>query len=60
MKTIKVPGMMCQNCVKRITNALSASGIEGKIELESKTVTVAEEKYAEVLELLDDLGFDAE
>ena len=25
MTTIKVPDMMCENCVKRITNALTAA-----------------------------------
>ena len=36
MTTIKVPDMMCENCVKRITNALTAAdmalaGIESHI-----------------------------
>ena len=29
MTTIKVPDMMCENCVKRITNALTAAELTG-------------------------------
>ena len=28
MKTIKVPDMMCENCVKRITNALTEAELK--------------------------------
>ena len=28
MTTIKVPDMMCENCVKRITNALTAAELK--------------------------------
>ena len=60
MKTLKVPGMMCNMCVKRITAALSEEGIEAVVDLSKKTVTVSEEMSAKVIEILDDLGFDAE
>ena len=60
MKTLKVPGMMCNMCVKRITAALSEEGIEAVVDLSKKTVTVSEEMSAKAIEILDDLGFDAE
>lgn len=60
MKTLKVPGMMCNMCVKRITSALTNEGIEAVVELTTKTVSVPEEKVAFVIDLLDDLGFDVE
>ena len=41
MFTISVPDMMCQNCVKRITNALNEAELKFSVELESKTVTIA-------------------
>jgi len=40
MTTIKVPEMMCQNCVRRITDALTAAGLTFSVSLESKTVTI--------------------
>ena len=60
MKTLKVPGMMCNMCVKRITSALTEEGIEAAVELKSKTVTVSENVADKVTEILDDLGFDVE
>ena len=40
MKTIKVPDMMCENCVKRITNALTEAELKFNISLADKTVTI--------------------
>lgn len=60
MKTLKVPGMMCNMCVKRISKALSDEGINASVELSAKTVSVAEELVSKVVDILDDLGFDVE
>ena len=60
MKTLKVPGMMCNMCVKRITSALNAAGIEAVVELKNKSVSVSAEITDKVIEILDDLGFDVE
>lgn len=60
MKTLKVPGMMCNMCVKRITKALTDEGINATVELSTKSVTVSEELVSKVLDILDDLGFDVE
>ena len=60
MKTLKVPGMMCNMCVNRISKSLSDEGIEATIELSTKTVSVSEDLVAKVVDILDDLGFDVE
>lgn len=60
MKTLKVPGMMCNMCVKRITKALTDERIEAVVELSTKSVSVAEDLVAKVVDILDDLGFDVE
>lgn len=60
MKTLKVPGMMCNMCVKRITKALTDEGINATVELSTKSVTVSEELVSKVVDILDDLGFDVE
>ena len=40
MFTISVPDMMCENCVKRITNALNEAELKFGVELATKTVTI--------------------
>ena len=59
MTTIKVPDMMCENCVKRITNALSAAGLEFSVSLEKKEVEVngCGQCVKTAQEELEDLGF---
>ncbi|MDD5930961.1 MAG: heavy metal-associated domain-containing protein [Oscillospiraceae bacterium] len=59
MTTISVPDMMCENCVKRITNALSAAELNFSVELSSKTVSIdgCEHCVKTALEELEDLGF---
>ena len=60
MKTLKVPGMMCNMCVKGITKSLTDEGINATVELSTKSVTVSEELVSKVVDILDDLGFDVE
>jgi len=59
---ISVPDMHCENCVKRINNALNETGIKFTVELESKTVTVdgCEHCLKTALGELEDLGFTPE
>ena len=59
MFTISVPDMMCQNCVKRITNALSEAELKFSVELENKTVTIdgCQHCVATAVSELEDLGF---
>ena len=40
MFKISVPDMMCENCVKRITNALNEAELKFGVDLDSKTVTI--------------------
>lgn len=62
MPTIKVPEMMCQNCVKRITNALTEAELKFSVDLDSKTVTIdgCQHCVATAVSELEDLGFSAE
>ena len=62
MPTIYVPDMMCQNCVKRITNALTEAELKFSVELESKTVTIdgCQHCVKTAVEELEDLGFTPE
>lgn len=59
MTTISVPDMMCENCVKRITNALTEAELKFSVELESKTVTIdgCQHCVKTAVEELEDLGF---
>lgn len=60
MKKFKCEEMMCDHCVSRISGALNEAAIAYQVDLDSKTVTVeADEKAAEAVEILDDLGFSA-
>ena len=56
---INVPDMHCENCVKRINNALNETGIKFSVDLESKAVTVdgCEHCLKTALSELEDLGF---
>ena len=62
MTTIKVPDMMCENCVKRITNALTEAELKFQVSLADKTVTIdgCEHCLAKAVEELEDLGFSPE
>lgn len=57
---IYVENMHCQNCVKRIYEMFEKEGIPCEIHLADHIVSVEDEDRTEALELLDDLGFDAE
>lgn len=62
MTTIKVPDMMCENCVKRITSALTGAELKFQVSLEAKTVTVDgdEASVSTAVSELEDLGFTPE
>ncbi len=59
---ISVADMHCENCVKRINNALTEVGINFTVDLDSKTVTVdgCEHCLATAVTELEDLGFTPE
>lgn len=58
-KTISVPDMHCEACVKRITSALNTAGLKFTVSLENKTVTIdgCEHCFKTALSELSDLGF---
>ena len=58
MTTISVPDMMCENCVKRITNALTAAELKFSVSLDTKTVTI--DGCDNCVSELEDLGFTPE
>lgn len=62
MTVIKVPDMHCENCVKRITNALTKASLNFSVSLENKTVSVDGDERAlkQAFLELDDLGFTPE
>ena len=60
MKTYRCDEMMCNGCVSIINKGLDHEGIGHKVDLETKTVVIEEEKdYGKAVEILDDLGFTA-
>lgn len=62
MPIISVPDMMCQNCVKRITNALTEAELKFTVDLDTKTVSIdgCEHCVATAVSELEDLGFSPE
>ena len=62
MTKISVPDMMCENCVKRITNALTEADLKCEVSLPDKTVTVdgCENCVKTAVSELEDLGFTPE
>lgn len=59
MTTISVPDMMCENCVKRITAALSAAELKFEVSLADKRVTIdgCDHCVKTAVSELEDLGF---
>nr|WP_325298512.1 heavy metal-associated domain-containing protein [uncultured Dysosmobacter sp.] len=62
MTKISVPDMMCENCVKRITNALTAAELKFEVSLADKTVTIdgCQNCVKTAVGELEDLGFTPE
>lgn len=62
MTKIAVPDMMCENCVKRITNVLTEADLKFSVSLEEKTVTIdgCENCVKTAVSELEDLGFTPE
>ena len=62
MTTIPAPDMMCENCVKRITTALSEADLKFTVSLADKTVTIdgCQNCVKTAVGELEDLGFTPE
>jgi len=61
MTELKVSNMHCENCVKRITGALTKAKLDFTVSLADKTVTIEGDETAvkTAITELDDLGFEA-
>ena len=59
MTTISVPDMMCENCVKRITEALTKAELKFTVSLPEKTVSIdgCQHCVKNAVSELEDLGF---
>ena len=59
MFKISVPDMMCENCGRRITNALTEADLKFEVALADKTVTIdgCQNCLKTALSELEDLGF---
>lgn len=62
MFKISVPDMMCENCVKRITNTLNEANLKFEVSLSEKTVTIdgCQHCLNTAVSELEDLGFTPE
>ncbi len=58
MAEIIVEGMHCPMCVKRISEALENSGIKAEVNLETKTVSVADADAEKAKQEIEDIGFE--
>lgn len=60
MNTLKVEGMMCEGCVKRVTEGLKEVGITAEVSLENKTVSFEGDENAvkKAVSEIEDLGFE--
>jgi len=60
MKVLSVD-MHCEMCVKRVTKALNAQGLDFSVSLPDKTVTVngTDEDVQKAVKALDEIGFEA-
>ena len=61
MNTFIVEDMSCAHCVSRISNKLKELNTEVKVDLETKSVTIADESLvAKAKELVIELGYTVE
>lgn len=60
MNTLKVEGMMCEGCVKRVVEGLKEAGITAEVSLENKTVSFEgdEKVVKKATSEIEDLGFE--
>lgn len=59
-KKLTIEGMMCQNCVKHVSNALNnLPGVTAQVDLDTKTATVAGDVTDEALKAaVADAGYE--
>lgn len=61
MTVLNVPDMHCENCVRRITEALNGEKLSFSVSLADQTISIEGDGAAvqKAVEAMDDLGFDA-
>lgn len=61
MTQLKVPGMHCENCVKRITHSLTNAKLDFSVSLKDKMVSIEGDQNAvnAAVSALEDIGFEA-
>lgn len=58
-KTYKVEKMNCGHCEAKISKALTEAGVDSKIDLDNKTVTVTTDLSSEdITKIVADAGYD--
>ena len=60
MKTIRIDGMMCDHCKKRVETALKEKAKEVEVSLENKCAILKESTLSneEITNIINDLGFE--
>ena len=61
MRVLSTPGLCCPDCAAKIDKALEEAGIDHKVSMEDKTVSVCDCDHCmeTAMEILADLGFEA-
>ena len=60
MKTIRIDGMMCDHCKKRVETALKEKAKEVEVSLENKCAILKDSTLTneEITNIINDLGFE--
>ena len=60
MKTIRIDGMMCDHCKKRVETALKEKAKEVEVSLENKCAILKDSTLSneEITNIINDLGFE--
>lgn len=59
-KTVKIEGMMCQNCVRHAKEALEALGLEAEVSLENKAAYIKNTAVNDetIIKAIEDAGYE--
>lgn len=62
MRVLSTKDLCCPDCAAKIDKALDDAGIDHKVDLEAKTVSVCDCDHCmeTAMEILSDMGFEAE
>lgn len=59
-KTVKIEGMMCQNCVRHVKEALETLGLEVEVKLEDKAAYIKNTSINDetITKAIEDAGYE--